>query len=75
MEVHRQQDDDKHGIHEIPVEPQKPLDSDCCGTGCVPCVFDIYEQEMKIWKAECRKVKLGTSSNQQVSLITIIICL
>lgn len=60
---------DKLDIHDIPVEPQKPLDSDCCGTGCVPCVFDIYEQEVKIWKAECRKVKAGTSSDQQVGPI------
>lgn len=31
-------------------------DSDCCGLGCVFCVFDIYEQDLKIWKQECRKI-------------------
>ncbi|XP_033738868.1 NADH-cytochrome b5 reductase-like isoform X2 [Pecten maximus] len=40
-----------------PQPPEKPLDSDCCGTGCVPCVFDIHMQEMKIWEKECRRIR------------------
>jgi len=42
---------------ELPCSPEKPGDSDCCGSGCVPCVFDIYDQEVKIWKQECAKIK------------------
>lgn len=30
--------------------PDKPQDSDCCGQGCQPCVFDIYEQNLRIWR-------------------------
>ncbi|XP_060081713.1 NADH-cytochrome b5 reductase-like [Ylistrum balloti] len=41
----------------LPQPPEKPLDSDCCGTGCVPCVFDIYTQEMKIWERECCRIR------------------
>jgi hypothetical protein len=26
--------------------PSEPDASDCCGEGCVPCVFDIYEQAL-----------------------------
>ncbi|XP_019848984.1 PREDICTED: NADH-cytochrome b5 reductase-like [Amphimedon queenslandica] len=33
----------------LPEKPQKPLPSDCCGTGCSPCVNDIYEREMEKW--------------------------
>lgn len=40
-----------------PFPPQKPLDADCCGNGCNPCVFDIYEQELKIWKRECERIQ------------------
>ena len=29
-----------------PVPPVEPEAVDCCGEGCVPCVFDIYEQAM-----------------------------
>ncbi|WP_050468422.1 oxidoreductase-like domain-containing protein [Herbaspirillum chlorophenolicum] len=27
-----------------PVPPIEPELEDCCGNGCVPCIFDIYEQ-------------------------------
>ena len=33
-------------------KPEKPLDSDCCGQGCNPCVFDIYEQELARYEKE-----------------------
>jgi len=42
---------------ELPCKPEKPCDSDCCGSGCVPCVFDIYDQEVKIWEQECAQIK------------------
>ena len=43
--------------------PVPPLDSDCCGSGCTPCIFDIYEQELKI-----AKLMTVTSSLSQVTL-------
>ena len=46
----------------LPSRPERPLDSDCCGQGCIPCVFDLYEEEVKIWEDECRKVAVGESS-------------
>lgn len=30
--------------------PEPPLQSDCCGTGCSPCVFDIYQEDLAKWK-------------------------
>ena len=50
----------------LPEPPEKPLDSDCCGTGCIPCVFDIYEEEVKKWKVECYKIKTGKNSDVQL---------
>ena len=41
-----------------PVMPQPPDAGACCGSGCDPCVFDLYEAEreryfieMRAWKA------------------------
>lgn len=31
---------------EIPPPPEKPLPGDCCGSGCVRCVWDIYYEEL-----------------------------
>jgi len=30
--------------------PEKPKDEDCCGSGCTPCVFDVYESQLKKWQ-------------------------
>ncbi|OEL37203.1 hypothetical protein BAE44_0001777 [Dichanthelium oligosanthes] len=30
----------------VPQPPEKPLPGDCCGSGCVRCVWDIYFDEL-----------------------------
>lgn len=32
---------------EKPIEPDK---EDCCGSGCNPCIFDIYERQLILYK-------------------------
>lgn len=32
---------------EKPVEPNK---EDCCNSGCNPCIFDIYEKQLKVYE-------------------------
>ncbi|RXM29087.1 NADH-cytochrome b5 reductase-like [Acipenser ruthenus] len=32
------------------LKPKEPLPSQCCASGCKPCVFDIYERELDKWK-------------------------
>ena len=34
----------------LPVPPEEPLPSDCCGSGCTPCVQDIYQEELARWR-------------------------
>ncbi|KAI3669527.1 hypothetical protein L6452_40763 [Arctium lappa] len=34
-------------LPEIPPPPEKPLPGDCCGSGCVRCVWDIYYEELE----------------------------
>lgn len=29
-----------------PVPPEPPLPSDCCDSGCDPCVYDLHAEEM-----------------------------
>lgn len=40
----------------LPLPPEKPLESDCCGQGCNPCVFDIYESDITKWVKNCRRI-------------------
>lgn len=62
---------DVPNITELPPKPQEPLPEDCCGSGCVPCVTDIYEQELRLWKEECRRIRAGVLPGNpgQVSLV------
>ncbi|XP_067027071.1 NADH-cytochrome b5 reductase-like [Acropora muricata] len=43
----------------LPEPPEKPEDRDCCGNGCTPCVFDIYEELVCKWRKECERIKSG----------------
>lgn len=36
-------------IENLPEAPEEPLPSDCCGGGCVPCVMDVYQEQLKQW--------------------------
>ncbi|XP_078656858.1 NADH-cytochrome b5 reductase-like [Branchiostoma floridae x Branchiostoma belcheri] len=45
--------------------PDPPLPSDCCGGGCDPCVYDIYDQELRLWQEECRTRREGKSASQE----------
>ena len=37
-------------VSDLPEPPEEPLPSDCCGTGCSPCVFDIYREDLERWE-------------------------
>lgn len=37
-----------------PVPPVAPDDSDCCRSGCDPCVFDLYQEELERYRAQLR---------------------
>lgn len=36
--------------------PEEPLASDCCGSGCAVCVFDIYQRDLEKWKRQCKMI-------------------
>jgi Oxidoreductase-like protein, N-terminal len=38
-------------------KPLEPGKDDCCGSGCVPCVFDAYEEKLKKYNEWLTKKK------------------
>jgi hypothetical protein len=34
-----------------PVAPEAPLPSDCCDSGCDPCVYDLYTEALGQYRA------------------------
>jgi hypothetical protein len=35
-----------------PQPPAEPDPADCCGEGCVRCVYDVYEEALERYRAE-----------------------
>ncbi len=50
----------------VPQPPRKPEPYECCGTGCIPCVMDIYEEEL--WQYE-KDLKAWQAKNDVAQLI------
>jgi cytochrome-b5 reductase len=40
----------------FPPRPEEPQESDCCGSGCSPCVFDIYHLQLIEWQKQCTEI-------------------
>jgi len=35
-----------------PTPPVEPDAGDCCGEGCVPCIFDLYEEALERYRRD-----------------------
>lgn len=44
----------KHDNDPAPIAPVPPGDNECCNSGCDPCVFDLYAQELERYRTELR---------------------
>ena len=35
--------------------PLRPDPSECCGSGCNPCILEVYEDELAAWEERQRR--------------------
>lgn len=35
-------------ISMLPTKPEEPAPGECCGSGCMPCVWDTYERDLEV---------------------------
>jgi hypothetical protein len=47
-----------------PLPPEQPGDDECCRSGCDPCIFDLYQQELQQYREalaqwEARQAEAG----------------
>ena len=40
----------------LPPRPEMPRPEDCCGSGCVHCVYVLYDIALTKWEREVEKI-------------------
>jgi len=43
--------------------PKTPLEEDCCGSGCTPCIFDVHKTLLSEWENRKTRTKVKTAEN------------
>ncbi|MGE8641143.1 MAG: oxidoreductase-like domain-containing protein [Achromobacter sp.] len=33
-----------------PIPPERPAPEECCNSGCIPCVYDRYDEAMEAYR-------------------------
>ncbi|GFY93926.1 hypothetical protein Acr_09g0003720 [Actinidia rufa] len=56
---------EKIEAEKIPPPPEKPLRGDCCGSGCVRCVWDVYYEELEDYKKLFSESKSKSGSGSE----------
>ncbi|MDY7545922.1 oxidoreductase-like domain-containing protein [Glaciimonas sp. CA11.2] len=52
-----------------PTPPVQPNLDDCCASGCNPCIFDLYEEEMERYRA---RLQLWEAKNVVIAIKKIV---
>lgn len=51
-----------------PPKPQRPDPNECCGSGCVPCVYDYYYDQLAEWEEKYGAKKDSSKQAESVFL-------
>ncbi|XP_068630596.1 NADH-cytochrome b5 reductase-like [Battus philenor] len=49
------------------IRPSEPSKEDCCNSGCNPCIFDVYEKQLKIYEKLKEKNEISLQSVNGIS--------
>lgn len=50
---------------QLPPMPERPDPEDCCGSGCMPCILDAYEQALEEWGETVARLRAEHAARQQ----------
>lgn len=54
----------------VPSPPEKPDPDSCCGSGCVPCIFDYYDIALMAWAEKHAGVKTWREADELATKYT-----
>ena len=42
---------------DLPPRPIPPRPDECCGSGCVRCVYELYDEAVELWEKEVAEIE------------------
>lgn len=42
---------------DLPPRPIPPRPDECCGSGCVRCIFDVYDEALAEWEKQVAQIE------------------
>ncbi|XP_058179831.1 uncharacterized protein LOC131298408 [Rhododendron vialii] len=61
----KEEEEEEKVVLPPPPPPEKPLPGDCCGSGCVRCVWDIYYEELEDYNKLVSEIKSKSDSGSK----------
>ena len=58
------------GAPDLPPRPTLPRPEDCCGSGCVHCVYVVHDLALMKWEREVERI-LADAANAPQAAITV----
>ena len=49
----------------LPPKPEEPLAGECCGRGCINCVWIYYERALERWQQKCDELNAQRSTAER----------
>jgi hypothetical protein len=51
----------------LPPRPEPPDPRDCCGSGCVRCIFDQYDDALAEWERTVARLRAEAAAQDPAS--------
>lgn len=45
----------------LPPKPEPPDPAECCGSGCEPCILELYDEQLERWEERARRLRAAAA--------------
>ncbi len=44
-------------VSDMPPRPIPPRPDECCGSGCVRCIYELYDEALELWEQQVAEIE------------------
>ena len=48
----------------LPPKPEPPDPAECCGSGCEPCILELYDDELERWEERVQHLRAAAARGE-----------